>query len=108
MDPNDEILIQKYIPLSEARKDYNVEGFSFKDKEVSEWALAFAISQFKVGDRVKVADFEEKVLEGVMQQILDDMCDRGLIRCSWSEEKGELVYQITPSGIEHAKANGLV
>lgn len=99
---NKTLIIQKHLSIEKARKDINYETKQHFDIEkddqiVSEWAMAIALANFKIGQKVSYEDFGKAVEEARLQQILDNMVDKGDIMMSVNDN-GEIVYAITDQG----------
>lgn len=94
---DEKVIIMEILPLGEARKDIQYgteEPYDANDPEqVSEWAVAFAMSHFRVGDEVFLSEINEKIQMGQLQQTLDDMVEDGIIECYFDEEENDLVYR---------------
>ena len=89
-------IIQKHISIQKARKDICDDGvtpYKGKTDQISEWAAAFALSKFKINQRVSQKELEKAISEAVIQQTLDSMIQDGLVEAMWDEEKGDVVYR---------------
>lgn len=84
--------------VEDARKDVcidHVTPYTGELDQVSEWAMAVALSSFKVGDIVDAKILDEEINKAIIQQTLDDLHDKGLVEASWDEKLGEVVYKKT-------------
>ncbi len=71
--------------LETARKDKKVDGtpYTGKEGEFSEWAFAFAMSKFELGEKITIEQYEQAIMEGITQQALNELVTKGLIKETW-------------------------
>ena len=82
---NDYLVVQGHIPIGTARKDIcygTKEPYEGEEDQVSEWAMAVALGQFKIGDKVTKEDFAKEVHNACIGQTLSDLVDKGLVSVS--------------------------
>lgn len=94
---NDRLTIACHIPIEHASKTIDFETDepydSSNDKHASEWALAVALSTYKIGETTTLEEFKERVFHAKLQQDLDRMCELGLIEAVWNEKTCEIGYK---------------
>ena len=103
-------MVQKYelthkILLSEARRNIGTDGLPFDIAEegvhsdrISEWAFAYATQQYKLGDEIDGEEIQQLLAEGVVQQMLDHLVDKGFADMVLMENGEDVGYKITPQG----------
>ena len=79
--------------LSKASKDFGLDGKPATDENISEWAFAYAAAAFKAGERIKYSDFADRVKDAHLQQILDDLVNRGFLEVCYDEKEECLKYR---------------
>lgn len=88
--------------LSQARKDIDVgTGGPFdadNPDHISEWAMAFGLSLFKSKQEFTEEEFYEAVKLGTCQQIIDGLCEKGIMESYWDEEQQTICYICTDLG----------
>lgn len=93
----DTFIVIKRPPLEGARKDIchdSGEPYTDEPGQVSEWAMALALSGFKLGQEITIKELEEAIEEAVVQQALDDLVAAGLVEVLWNEEINDIVYRV--------------
>lgn len=104
MSEDEYFIIEEHIPLDGANKSFNYgtdEPYDIQnDDHISEWALAWAMSHYKVGQSIPIKEFQEMCHRGKVQQLIDQQCELGLIEAVWNPKTCDVGYKITQKGIE--------
>ena len=90
------VVINKKIKLSEARKDVCEDGvtpYVGGLDQISEWALVFAMQSFKNKDVVHIDEFSRHLSEAIAQDTLDRLCEKGLVKMYWNQNREEFEYK---------------
>jgi hypothetical protein len=91
----DKFIVTKYHSLESASKILNSQGEPLRDdNEPSEWAVAYALMQFDIGQEITEEDFCEKLNEAMIQQSLDSLVEDGRVEMLWDENRNDFVYKV--------------
>lgn len=95
-DDDETLIVEAHEPsLKTARKDVCCDGTPFTGaaEQVSEWATAYALSRFKIGQEISIEEFHKALNEGLATQYMNSMVDLGLADAIWDETIGEVVIK---------------
>jgi hypothetical protein len=97
-------VISRKIPLEKARKDVDWSTGEEYDPDnpsgFSEWAFAFAIARWNIGDKISAKELQEALMDAKMKQTLDDLVEAGYISSTWDTESEEECYFMTEEQAE--------
>lgn len=109
LSPEDEVRIESKANLADASKDIDNFGNPYnilKDfddfSRCSEWAVAYAMQPYNVGDTVLAIKLQDALETATLQQYLDHMIELGYMEAVFTEED-EMAYRITKTGVKYAK-----
>ena len=94
-------VIHEHIPLETARKDVchgTGEPYTGELDQVSEWAMAFALANFEVGEVVEEGAIADAIQNAIVQQTLDGLAEDGIVETLWDDVTGEPVYRLSEEG----------
>jgi len=98
-----EINKKHVISLSRASHDKGIDGKPVSDQNPSEWAVSLALAPYKDGDVVRLSELEKAIEVAAIQENLDILVNDGMLFETFDEKSGEIVYNLTPKGKEHAE-----
>jgi hypothetical protein len=91
----EKFIVTAYKSLTNASKVLNARGEPLQDEnEPSEWAVAYALLQFDIGQEITVEEFEKALTEGMIQQALSSLVDEGRVEMMWDEKRQDFVYKL--------------
>lgn len=95
-EDDDTFIVTEHTSLETARKYVCFDtGLPFDSKEgqVSEWAMAYALGRFKIGEEITFNQLGAAINEGLITQQLNKLIDLGLVDAIWDEKQGEVVFK---------------
>jgi DNA-binding MarR family transcriptional regulator len=101
-----EYVVEKIIKLEGASKTHTLAGEPYDEdnpQHFSEWAVAFALARFHIGDVIKEEVLHKLLSDAKTQQTVDSLVAKGLFEETWDPDKGEPAYALTEEGKEVAE-----
>jgi len=96
---DEDVYVIEHIPfIEDSPKDICVDGTPYTGErdQISKWASAVALNNFKVGDEVTEEEMEKALRMAMAQQTLDSLCEKGMIESYM--ENDEMLYRATEKG----------
>lgn len=85
-----EFVIEDTLNIEESSKDIDyATGDTYdenNEEHVSEWAMAVALSQFKLGQTITFKELHDAVTLAQLQQTLDRMVEKGVLEVYWEDD----------------------
>jgi hypothetical protein len=104
-------VIEEKYNLEASRKDVDTDGNPYDillqiddSQSVSNWAIAYAMMPYRLGDRVPVMEFDNRLQVAVLQQYMDRMVELGYMVAVFDEKNTDMGYRMTPKGEAYAIA----
>lgn len=101
------VIDEKYN-LETSEKDVDTNGRPYdillqidEYNSVSNWAVAYAMIPYSVGDQVPVIEFDQRIQVAVLQQYMDRMIELGYMLAVLNDDN-EMGYRMTPEGEAYA------
>ena len=81
-------IINSKKPLSQCSKEVDTKGIPMKESEIgiSEWAAQYALNKYNVGDEVSEEQFQQDLIDAVLQETLDTLVEEGVVEVSFDGE----------------------
>jgi len=84
--------IQEHRPLEGASKTHAPNGEPASDTNPSEWAVAYCLQHFEIGQEVEEEEFYDKLAQAIIQQELDAMVANGELEAHWDPDQETFIY----------------
>jgi hypothetical protein len=108
LTPEDEVMLESKLNLADARKDvgnddepYDILEDVDNPERCSEWAIAYAMAPYNVGDTLLASEWNDQLQVAIMQQYMDTMVELGYMEAVFTDED-DLGYRLTQKGTEYA------
>ena len=98
-----DFILKRHISIETARKDvcYDTgEPYTGAFDEISEWTMAVALNNFKIGKLITPKMLESAINAAIFDQTLSDLYDKGILTMEWDEETEDFTFKLD----EDAKA----